>query len=40
MLQTYVALLKNIEDEGIKESCRLLLRAMRKEILGPLSPSH
>jgi hypothetical protein len=32
MLQTYVAFLREIEDEGIKKSCRGLLRAMRKEI--------
>jgi len=32
MIQTYVVFLRDLEDEGIKESCRLLLRAMRREI--------
>ena len=32
MIQTYVFFLKDIKDEKIKKSCRLLLRAMRKEI--------
>ena len=32
MIQTYVFFLGNIEDEGIKKTCRLLLRGMRKEI--------
>ncbi len=30
MIQTYVVFLRDIDDEKIKESCRLLLRAMRK----------
>ena len=30
MIRTYEIIYWTIEDEGIKESCRLLLRAMRR----------